>query len=79
MWAKDRYHRILSLLSVRGQASNDLLMQELQVSRETIRRDVLELEATGQLKRVHGGVVTLGPSPEPPFKTRIGSHAVEKR
>lgn len=79
MWAEDRYHRILSLLSVRGQVSNDLLMQELQVSRETIRRDILELEATGQLKRVHGGVVSTAPPPEPPFKTRIGANAAEKR
>jgi DeoR family transcriptional regulator, fructose operon transcriptional repressor len=79
VWAKDRYHRILSLLSVRGQVSNDLLIQELQVSRETIRRDILELEGAGQLKRVHGGVVSTATSPEPPFKTRVVASAAEKR
>lgn len=78
MWARDRYNRILSILSARGQVSNDLLIQELQVSRETIRRDVLELEAEGQLRRVHGGIVTIDIPPELPFHARMQSKAAEK-
>lgn len=79
MWARDRHHSILALLSARGQVSNDLLMQELQVSRETIRRDILELEASGQLKRVHGGVIAAEVPPEPPFRIRMRSSAAEKQ
>lgn len=78
MWAPDRHHSILALLSRRGQVSNDLLVQELQVSRETIRRDILELEASGQLKRVHGGVIAAEATPEAPFNVRIRSSAAEK-
>jgi DeoR family transcriptional regulator, fructose operon transcriptional repressor len=79
VWAPDRHHNILSLLARRGKVSNDLLVQELQVSRETIRRDILELEASGQLKRVHGGVVAVEATPEAPFNVRIQSSAIEKQ
>jgi DeoR family fructose operon transcriptional repressor len=79
VWAPDRHHSILSLLSRRGKVSNDLLVQELQVSRETIRRDILELEANGQLRRVHGGIVAVEAPPEAPFNVRIRSSAVEKQ
>lgn len=56
MWAKDRHHRIISLLAVNDRISTDRLIDELKVSRETIRRDIVSLEAAGQLRRVHGGV-----------------------
>lgn len=56
MWAKDRHHRIISLLAVNERISTDRLIDELKVSRETIRRDIVSLEAAGQLRRVHGGV-----------------------
>ena len=56
MWAKDRHHRIVSLLAVNDRISTDRLIDELKVSRETIRRDIVSLEAAGQLRRVHGGV-----------------------
>jgi DeoR family fructose operon transcriptional repressor len=79
VWAPDRHHSILALLSRRRQVSNDLLVQELQVSRETIRRDILELEASGQLRRVHGGVIAVEAPPEAPFEVRIRSSAVEKQ
>jgi DeoR family fructose operon transcriptional repressor len=79
MWAKDRHHRILSLLSVRGRLGNVSLMQELQVSRETVRRDIRELEAEGRLKRVHGGVVSANAPTEPPFRTRMRAYAAEKQ
>ncbi|MDR3464390.1 MAG: DeoR/GlpR family DNA-binding transcription regulator [Xanthobacteraceae bacterium] len=79
MWAKDRHHRILALLTVRGQISNDLLMKELEVSRETIRRDIQDLESAGLLKRVHGGVVAAPAEQEPPFKARMRASEAEKR
>lgn len=56
MWAKDRHHRIVALLAVNERVSIDRLIDELKVSRETIRRDVVALESAGLLRRVHGGI-----------------------
>jgi DeoR family fructose operon transcriptional repressor len=44
-----------------------------------VRRDVLELEAQGVLRRVHGGVVTTAAHAEPPFEQRQHIRAREKR
>jgi DeoR family fructose operon transcriptional repressor len=67
------------LLSVRGRLGNDALIHELQVSRETVRRDICELEAEGRLKRVHGGIVSADAPTEPPFKARMRAYATEKQ
>ncbi len=40
MWAKDRHHRIVSLLATREQVSLENLAAEFAVSRETLRRDI---------------------------------------
>lgn len=78
MWAKDRYHRIISLLAVNEHISTDRLIDELKVSRETIRRDIVDLEAAGKLRRVHGGV-ECALQAEPPFKARLKAHTEAKR
>lgn len=57
MWQEDRYNRIRALLSTLQRVSTERIMAELNVSRETVRRDLLDLEAMGELKRVHGGVI----------------------
>jgi DeoR/GlpR family transcriptional regulator of sugar metabolism len=60
MWQKDRHQRIRALLSMLGRVSNERIMAELCVSRETVRRDLLDLEEAGALRRVHGGAVPSG-------------------
>ncbi|SEM04887.1 transcriptional regulator, DeoR family [Variovorax sp. YR750] len=71
--------RIRSLLFIRPHLSVDRIAQDLSVSRETVRRDVLELEAQGVLRRVHGGVVAIAPQTEPSPAVGQTIRAKEKR
>ena len=57
MWQEDRHQRIRALLSTLQRVSTERIMTDLGVSRETVRRDLLDLEALGELKRVHGGAI----------------------
>src|SRR5690606_29623500 len=70
MWSEDRRYRILALLAAQGRVTANTLAEMLEVSRETVRRDVLQLEAEGRLRRVHGGVVAVEAAPEMPFAAR---------
>lgn len=79
MLQEDRHQRIRSLLAMLGRATTDRMAADLGVSRETVRRDVLSLEARGELRRVHGGVVAVTPEPEPPIAVRSQVRLEEKR
>lgn len=79
MLQETRLHRIRSLLSSYNQVSTERLVKDLGVSRETVRRDILELEAEGILRRVHGGIATTDEPPEPPLAIRKTVRAREKR
>jgi len=79
MLHETRLHRIRNLLSAFSQVSTDHIAQDLGVSRETVRRDILELEAQGVLRRVHGGIIATGDQPEPPLAVRQTVRAKEKR
>lgn len=79
MWQAERHQRIRALLDTFGQVSVERLTSELAVSRETVRRDVKTLEAAGQLRRVHGGIVSVRDSPEAPYRKRSLTHRREKR
>ncbi|WP_028921763.1 DeoR/GlpR family DNA-binding transcription regulator [Pseudonocardia acaciae] len=57
MLPAERHSRILDLLRSMRTVSTDDLVQRLDVSPETIRRDLAELERRGELRRVHGGAV----------------------
>lgn len=70
MWVDERQQRILEIIATVGRVETDVIAAELQVSRETIRRDLLLLEQDGKLRRVHGGAVRADPPPERPFRTR---------
>lgn len=62
-----RRRRLLSELAQGGVVSTELLAAKLEVSDETIRRDIVLLEGEGLLTRVHGGAKSLG---TPRFVTR---------
>ncbi len=70
MWVKERHNRIVALLEVNGQISINRLVTELNVSRESVRRDIIQLEEKGKLLRIHGGVTRTINSTEPPLKVR---------
>jgi len=60
MLAKERYAYIMNCLQKSGAITTGELMEALQVSIETVRRDLLHLERLGKLQRVHGGAVSQG-------------------
>lgn len=64
---------------MRPHVSIDELMDELRVSRETVRRDIQMLEAASKLRRVHGGVERIPVDQEPPLSARTRVHVVAKR
>ena len=57
MLAKERHDKILSILESKGGIKSSKLIEILNVSLETIRRDFDILEKEGMLKKVHGGAV----------------------
>ncbi|WP_254694869.1 DeoR/GlpR family DNA-binding transcription regulator [Antarctobacter heliothermus] len=59
------------MLAASRQVSANDLAEMLSVSRETVRRDLLDLEKTGQVNRVHGGAVLPEPRTEEPFRQRM--------
>ena len=60
MLAKERYQQILNQIKKNGAVTTTELMACLDVSIETVRRDLLHLERLGKLQRVHGGAVGIG-------------------
>lgn len=78
MWHHERHQRICSLVNTFKQLSTEKLVSELGVSKETIRRDLLHLEAMGKLQRIHGGVIAIGKE-EPPIDIRSKLHVNEKK
>lgn len=60
MYAPERYRSIVERVMGMGRASVVDLADDLDVTPETIRRDLSELERQGLLRRVHGGAVPAG-------------------
>lgn len=83
MWTPERHDRIISLLHQRQRLTTDAFALELGVSKETVRRDLIELESNGKLKRMHGGAVPCGlPAEslaEASYLERARLHKEEKR
>lgn len=78
MWQEERYQRIRALLALQHHISTERLVKELQVSRETVRRDVAALETMGELRRTHGGIVRQGGA-EAPIAERAQQHVRDKQ
>jgi DeoR family transcriptional regulator, fructose operon transcriptional repressor len=78
MWAKERHQRILLMLGANQQVSANDLAEMLGVSRETVRRDLLDLEEVGKVARVHGGAVLPEPRSEDPFRQRMATQVRAK-
>jgi DeoR/GlpR family transcriptional regulator of sugar metabolism len=80
MWIHQRHEQILALLKQHERLTTEAFAESLGVSKETIRRDLIDLEQVGKLRRVHGGAIPLAivPGEEPAFATRAQLHAAEK-
>lgn len=77
MLREERLQYIIERLQKDQRVSSPRLMEELQVSEGTIRRDLNELESKGLLKKVHGGAI---PRPEAPsvFNQRMDFASSQK-
>lgn len=78
--AAERQNKILHLIYAERIARVEDLGAEIGVSPATIRRDLVEIEKRGQIRRVHGGAVAVeGRLEEPPiFDDKAGVAAAEK-
>jgi len=79
-----RHDQLLALLARSGEMSVEALARELDVSRETVRRDLTHLGSAGKLRRFHGGARPIAAAPsimekEWPFAQRMAQNAAAKR
>ncbi len=79
MWVKERHRHIMKVLESDGQISATDLAAMLDVSRETVRRDLVDLENKGLVNRVHGGALLSQVQAEPSFHNRKDSQITAKR
>jgi len=73
-----RHNEILEMLKAEGRVAVMELAGKLQVSDETIRRDLKELEAQGLARRIHGGAITPRQDQEEPLLEREKFNMREK-
>lgn len=79
MLAKTRQEKIRGILRSEGAVTTSRLMQEFDVSIETVRRDLLAMEQAGYLHRVHGGALTVNEMmPYRPLEARNKSQNSQK-
>lgn len=74
----DRQSRILTLLKTREAVAIADLSQTLRVSRETVRKDLYELETAGLLTKVRGGAVLTASNAETAYDLRLGKQREAK-
>lgn len=78
MLAEERRARILEVLDARGSVSVTELHRQLNVSRETIRRDITQLSNENRLRKTHGGALSQT-SWEPSLTERLSVNIDGKR
>ncbi len=80
MLVVERLQRIVSYVFERGSIRVTELSNLLQVTEETIRRDLDKLESEGKLIRSHGGAIrVLEAFPDIPFLVRESTNAQQKK
>lgn len=77
--SEERKKVILSLLHGSGKVIASELAQRFEVSTETIRRDLDELEKESKLKKVYGGAILFKANTEPALLERETIHVEAKR
>lgn len=74
-----RQTRLLQRLQTRAYAPTQDLSAFLGVSEATVRRDLVDLEARGLIRRTHGGALPVAQiTQDYPNAERLGLHAAEK-
>lgn len=77
--AEIRRKEILDLLNAEGHATVNMLCDRFKVSPATIRKDLNDLESMKQLKRTHGGAISMQALPELTSREKMGLHAAQKK
>jgi DeoR family fructose operon transcriptional repressor len=79
LYSAQRRQAILSTLAATGRVDVAAMADELSVTGETVRKDLIALERQGQLRRVHGGAISLRDLAFEPEVTARVEYAEEKR
>jgi DeoR/GlpR family transcriptional regulator of sugar metabolism len=75
---EDRMQYALAELEKHGRVSVQALAEHFHVSRETVRRDLKQLELDGHLRCIYGGGVKPRPDADEPIADRMRLNAREK-
>jgi len=78
MLAEQRRALILEILNRKGSVSVSDLHRRLEVSRETLRRDITRLSDECRLTKIHGGALSIS-TVEPAFNERMTQNIEGKR
>ena len=81
MIPSQRHRSILGTVLASGSARVSELARELDVTEETIRRDLRRMDAEGLLRKTHGGAVApeTDPDADLPWAQRHAAHREQKR
>ncbi len=74
-----RRTQILNILDTEGPSTIAVLAERLDVSTETVRRDLRALADAGAVLRSHGAAALAGPGAEAPFRARMRENAAAKQ
>ena len=58
MLAEERFSKILNIIDMTGSVTVQQLMDDLDTSESTIRRDLIAMDKKGYLTKVHGGAIS---------------------
>lgn len=73
-----RQTEIVNIIRERNRVAVDELAKLLQISKETIRRDLTELARAGKIQKFHGGASLPMMTGEGPFRDRLSDNATAK-
>ena len=79
MLSTQRQRLIMDYITAHRSVQAAKLREEFDVSISTLRRDLMALERSGQIARVHGGVVLLDHQNELPIRLQALQQAEEKK
>ncbi|TLS51603.1 DeoR/GlpR transcriptional regulator [Paenibacillus antri] len=79
MLQEERLAEVLRLLREKGTVKIQELTERFGVTRETVRRDLYELERLGHVRKVHGGATLHKTGVEPAYSERADSLVAEKQ
>jgi len=78
MTPADRQAKIVNIVRQRERVAVDELAESLNISRETVRRDLSELARVGKVHKFHGGASLPMNTAEGPFRDRMSENAAAK-